>query len=206
MLRPTQLLAKMARPETSTDARIFAYGCGVIWFFAVVIQSAFSYFVFYSRDKTVEVDPQQYMLNTVLEGLAAGVAAAIMPRVIAWMFYRITAFDMTSKAPPILVRNMITYLMGASLLALIPGGPFPWLMIGPILAGVWMFVTLLTVGISRLRVRAGAAVIGSMLTFVGTAGIVVGGMFAIFQVWCTVLDKGSVTPIVKTPTSANQVR
>jgi hypothetical protein len=206
MFKPTQLLAKMARPETSTDARIFAYACGVIWFVAVLIQSTFSYFVFYVRDKTVDVDPQQYMINTLLEGVAAGVAAALMPRVIAWMFYRITAFDMTSKAPPILVRNMITYLMGVSLLALIPGGPNPWIPVGPILAGMWMFVTLLTVAISRLRVRVGAAIIGSMLTFAGTAAIVVGGIVLIFQVWCTALGKASITPIVKTSTSANQVR
>jgi hypothetical protein len=206
MFKPTQLLAKMARPETSTDARVFAYGCGVIWFLAVIIQSTFSYFVFYTRDKTIDVDPQQYMLNTLLEGVAAGVAAALMPRVIAWMFYRLTAFDMTSKAPPILVRNMITYLMGVSLLALIPGGPNPWIAVGPILAGVWMFVTLLTVAVSRLRVRAGAAIIGSMLTFAGTTAVVVGGMLVIFQVWTTVLGKGSITPIIKPPTSANQVR
>jgi hypothetical protein len=206
MFKPTQLLAKMARPETSTDARIFAYGCGVIWFLAVIIQSTFSYFIFYTRDKTVDVDPQQYMINTLLEGVAAGVAAALMPRVIAWMFYRLTAFDMNSKAPPILVRNMITYLMGVSLLALIPGGPNPWIAVGPILAGFWMFITLLTVAISRLRVSVGAAIIGSLLTFAGSAAIVVAGIIVVFQVWGTVLDKGSITPIVKPPTSANQVR
>ena len=203
MFKPTQLLAKMRRPETATDARIFSYACGAIWFLAVIIQSAFAYFVFYVHDKSVDIDPQQYMLNTLLEGLGAGVAAALLPGVVAWMFYRLTAFDMTSKAPPILVRNVITYLMGASLLALIPGGPKPWLAIGPILAGVWMFITLLTVAISRLRIRVGAAIIGSMLTFLGTAAIVVGGIFAISQVWCTLLNKGSVTPIAP-PTTANQ--
>jgi hypothetical protein len=203
MFKPTQLLAKMRRPETSSDARIFGYVCGGIWFLAVLIQSAFAYFVFYVNDKTIELDPQQYMINSLLEGIAAGVAAALLPGVIAWMFYRLTAFDMTSKAPPILVRNVITYLMGASLLALIPGGPKPWLAVGPILAGLWMLVTLLTVAISRLRIGVGAAIIGSFLTFLGTAGIVVGGIFVIFQVWYTVLDKGSITPIVPAKT-ANQ--
>jgi hypothetical protein len=205
MFTPTNLVAKMRRPETATDARIFAYAIGFIWFLAVVIQSAFAYFVFYARDKSLAVDSQQYVLNTLLEGAAAGVAAALMPRVIAWMFYRLTAFDMTSKAPPVLVRNIITYLMGASLLALIPGGPTPWLAVGPILAGVWMFVTLLTAAISRLRVRAGAAIIGSILTFLGTSAIVVGGIFVIFQLWCTLLDKGSVGPAAP-QTTENQAR
>jgi hypothetical protein len=203
MFKPTQLLAKMRRPETATDARIFAYGCGGIWFLAVLIQSTFAYFVFYANDKSIDFDQQQFIINTLLEGVAAGVAAALMPNVIAWMFYRLTAFDMTSKAPPILVRNVITYLMGVSLLALIPGGPKPWLAIGPILAGVWMFVTLLTVAISRLRVSIGAAIIGSLITFLGTAAVVVAGMVVIFQVWYTLLDKGSITPIVH-PTTANQ--
>ncbi|MGD0463782.1 MAG: hypothetical protein ABSB74_14945 [Tepidisphaeraceae bacterium] len=205
MFKPTQLLAKMARPETATDARIFSYAIGGIWFLAVLIQSAFAYFVFYVHDKSVEIDSQQYLFNTLLEGAAAGVAAALMPRVVAWMFYRLTAFDMTSKAPPILVRNIITYLMGASLLALIPGGPKPWLAVGPILTGAWMFITLLTVAISRLRVRPGAAIIGSILTLVGTSAIVVAGILVVFQVWCTLLDKASLTPIVP-PTTANQAR
>jgi hypothetical protein len=203
MFKPTQLLAKMRRPETATDARIFGYACGGIWFFAVIIQSAFAYFVFYTRDKSVDLDSQQYMINTLLEAVGAAVAAALLPGVIAWMFYRLTAFDMTSKAPAVMVRNVITYLMGASLLALIPGGPKPWLAIGPVLTGVWMFITLLTVAISRLRVSVGAAIIGSLLTFLGTAAIVVGGMLAIFQVWCTVLDKVSVTQIPP-PKTANQ--
>ncbi len=69
-----------------------------------------------------------------------------------------------------------------------------------------MFVTLLTVAVSRLRVRAGAAIIGSMLTFAGTAVVVVGGMLVIFQVWTTALAKGSVTPIVKSSPSAYQAR
>ncbi len=55
-------------------------------------------------------------------------------------------------------------------------------------------------------VREGAAIIGSMLTFAGTAAVVVGGMLVIFQVWTTALAKGSVTPIVKSSPSAYQAR
>ncbi|HEX4052789.1 MAG TPA: hypothetical protein VHX86_00855 [Tepidisphaeraceae bacterium] len=196
MFKPTQLLSKMRRPETAKDAKIFAYACGGIWFVAVLIQSAFAYFVFYSRDHSLDLDPQQYVINTLLEGLLAGAAAAIMPKIITWMFYRLTAFDMTSKAPPVLVYNCITYLGGVCLLALIPGGPRPWLAIGPALAGLWMFVTLMTVAIARLRVRVGAAIIGSILTLLGTAGVVVAGIFVVWLVWCNLLAKDSVPPIV----------
>lgn len=196
MFKPTQLLSKMRRPETAKDARIFAYACGGVWFAAVLIQSAFAYFVFYSRDHSLDLDSRQYVINTLLEGLLAGAAAAMMPKVVTWMFYRLTAFDMISKAPPVLVYNCITYLAGASLLALIPGGPRPWLAVGPVLAGLWMFVTLLTVAIARLRIRVGAAIIGSILTLLGTAAIVVVGILMIQFVWCNLLDKGSIAPIV----------
>jgi hypothetical protein len=195
MFHPAITLTKMRRPETSNDARMFAWACGAVWFFAVIIQSAFAWFVFYSRDKSLEPDSQQYMINTLLEAVLACVGAAFLPKLISWMFYRLTAFDMTSKAPPVLVENCITFLMGASLLALIPGGTKPWLAFGPMLAGLWMFVLLLITAISRLRVRAGAAIIGSVLTFLGTTAIVVGGIFAIQFLWCTLLGKASLPPV-----------
>jgi len=202
MFKPTQTLAKMRRPETDTDGKIFAAACGGVWFFAVLIQSAFAYFVFYSRDKTLDIDGQQYAINTLLEGVLAGAAAAILPKIVAMMFYRLTAFDTLSKAPPVLVYNTIAYLSGACLLALIPGGPAPWLAIGPALVGVWMFVSLLVVAIVRLRVRLGGAIIGSVITFAATAGMVIGGIWVIQLAWYTVLDKGSIATIPP-PTSVH---
>ena len=48
MFKPVATLTKMCRPETANDANTFAYAVGFIWFLAVLIQSAFSYFVFYT--------------------------------------------------------------------------------------------------------------------------------------------------------------
>jgi len=194
MFKPVRTLAKMRRPETADDAKRFAVACGVLWFLAVGIQSDFAYYVFYARDSTLDVDGQQYVINTVLEALLAGVAAAFLPTVAAWMFYRLTAFDMTSKAPPVLVYNCMAYLMGPSLLALIPGGFVPWLALGPALAGAWMFVLLLIVAILRLRVRVAAAVIGSTLTFLAMAGMVIAGIFLLQLLWGNLLDKASIQP------------
>jgi hypothetical protein len=183
----------MRRPETANDANIFAYVCGFIWFLAVLVQSAFSYFVFYTHDASTILDSHQYVINTCLEAVLAGVAAAFMPKVISWMFYRLTAFDMTSKAPPVMVYNCIAFLGGVGLLALIPGGPKPWLAIGPALAGVWMFVLLLTTAVSRLRVRAVAAIIGSVLTFLAISGLVIVGIVAINLVWGTGIGNASLS-------------
>ena len=195
MFKPLSTLAKMRRPETPTDANIFAYAIGAVWFFAVLIQSAFAYFVFYANDRALEIDPQQYLVNTLLEAALAAVAGALLPRLVAWMFYRLTSFDMTGNTPLVLINNTVVYLMSPSLLALIPGGTKPWLAIAPCVAGLWMFILLLIVSIGRLRIRVGAAIIGSILTFVASAGIVVGGIFLIQVLWCTVLNKSSLNPI-----------
>jgi hypothetical protein len=191
MFKPVATLTKMRRPETANDARIFAYAIGFVWFLAVLIQSAFSYFVFYSHDNSIVLDTHQYMINTALEAVLAGAAAAYISNLISWMFYRLTAFDMTSKAPPVMVFNCITFLMGVSLLALIPGGPKPWLAIGPAVAGVWMFALLLVTAIARLRVRAVAAIIGSFLTFLAISGLVIVAIFAINFVWGSVIGNAS---------------
>ena len=193
MFKPIATLTKMRRPETATDANIFAYACGIVWFLAVLIQSAFAYFVFYNRDDSIILDTHQYIINTLLEAVLSAVAAAFIPKLISWMFYRLTAFDMTSKAPPIMVYNCIAFLMGPSLLALIPGGTKPWLAFGPALAGVWMFILLLITAIARLRVRVGAAIIGSVITFLATSALVILGIFAIQFVWCSLMANASLT-------------
>jgi hypothetical protein len=196
MFKPVRTLTKMRRPETADDAKRFAVVCGVVWFLAVGIQSAFAYYVFYARDRMLDVDGQQYVINTILEALLSGAAAALLPTVAAWMFYRLTSFDMTAKAPPVLVYNCMAYLIGGpSLLALIPGGFVPWLALGPALAGAWMFVLLLIVSIMRLRVRVAAAVIGSILTFLAMAGMVIGAIFLVQLLWCNLLGKGSISEI-----------
>jgi hypothetical protein len=195
MFKPVRTLTQMRRPETADDAKRFAVACGGLWFLAVGIQSAFAYYVFYARDRTLVVDGQQYLINTILEAVLAGVAAAILPTVAAWMFYRLTAFDMTSKAPPVLVYNCMVYLMGPSLLALIPGGFVPWLALGPALAGAWMFVLLLIVAIVRLRVRVAAAIIGSTLTFLAMAGMVIVGILLVQLLWFKLLTNASISEL-----------
>ncbi len=191
MFKPVATLTKMRRPETDNDARTFSYAIGFVWFLAVLIQSAFSYFVFYTGDKSIVLDTHQYVINTALEAVLAGAAGAFISKVISWMFYRLTAFDMTSKAPPVLVYNCITFLTGVSLVALIPGGPKPWLAIGPVLAGIWMFALLLVTAIRRLRVRAVAAIIGSFLTFLAISALVIVAIFGINFLWGSVIGNAS---------------
>jgi hypothetical protein len=65
-----------------------------------------------------------------------------------------------------------------------------------------MFVSLLIVAIVRLRVRVGAAIIGSLLTLAATAGMIVAGLWLIQFLWNTMMDKGSIS-LIPPPTSVH---
>jgi hypothetical protein len=65
--------------------------------------------------------------------------------------------------------------------------------------GLWIFIALMAVAISHLRIGIGASIIGSFLTLLATTAIVVVGIAVINLTWDTLLDKGSVEII--TPTS-----
>jgi hypothetical protein len=198
MFSPAKTLAQMRRPETNTDAKLFSYAIGGIWFLAYIIQSTFAYYVFYNNDPKLVIDGQQYVINTGLGAVASAVAAVFLSTFVSQIFFRLTAFDATTKTPPVLSFNCLVYALSPSILALIPGGPKPWFAIAPCVAGLWIFVELIIVSISRLHIRVGAAIIGSILTFLATAGMVAGGIVAVNLLWNTLLDKGSITPFIPT--------
>ena len=198
MFSPVKTLRNIRRPETPTDAKIFSYAIAGVWFIAYCLQSTFSYYFFYNNDPKKVLDGQQYVINTALGAVLCAAAAIVLSRVVTWMFYRLTAFDMTTKAPPVLVYNCIVYLMSPSILAIVPGGPKPWLMIAPCIVGVWIFIELLVVAIAYLRIGIGASIIGSFLTFLATTILVVAGIAVVNLVWNTVLDKGAVTDYIPT--------
>ena len=196
MFSPVKTLTNLRRPETSTDAKLFCYCIAGIWFIAYCLQSAFNYFVFYTRDPKLVVDGQQFIIDTALGAALCAVATVLLSHVVSKMFFRLTAFDATTKSPPVLSYNCVVYLMSPSILALIPGGPKPWLHIAPCIVAIWIFIQLILVAIYRLRVRPGAAIIGSILTFLATTILVVAGITATNLLWNTALDKGAVTPTI----------
>lgn len=192
MFNPVSLLRKIRRPETTADARAFSFWCATIWFLAVISQSTFAYYVYYHGGGVLF--GAQYIVNTLFEALAAAAAAVLMPKVVGWMYHRLTAYEMDSKAPPLLVYNCVVYIMGPSLLALIPGGLNPWIQYGPILAAAWMSILLFIVGFAYLRVQIGSALIGAILTTLGSLAIVVAIWFALWLVWVYLLGYDSLLP------------
>jgi hypothetical protein len=195
MFHPAKTLAKLRRPETPTDARAFSYAVGGVWFIAYCLQSTFSYYRFFNNinDPKITFDSQQYVINTALGAVLCAAAAIFGCKFMSVLFYRLTSFDATTKSPPVLSYNCITYLAGASILAIIPGGPTPWLHIAPIVVAIWIYFSMIPVAVSRLRIRTGAAIIGSTLTFLAGIVLVAGGVTLINLLWITVLGKGSLT-------------
>ena len=108
MFKPVATLSKMRRPETTGDSNSFAYLCAGLWAIGSVVQSL----VARSRYASDEgFDPNQYWINTAVEAVAVGVLMAVLARVLGMLFYKLTAFDMATKAPPVLVHNTVNYLM-----------------------------------------------------------------------------------------------
>jgi hypothetical protein len=194
MFAPVKLLSRLRRPETTKDADVFTYGIGIIWILGMVIQSAFDYFVFYRNNTKVEVDTNQYMLNTGLEAVAVGVGAVVLCRFISILYFKSIAIDMSQPAPPVLAHNVVAYASSPSLLALIPGSLGPsWPPLGAIAALVWMLVLWCAAARGRLRVRPGGAVVGPVLTFVVCCAVIAGASLALWAIWTQVLNDGSVT-------------
>jgi hypothetical protein len=202
MFHPAKTLAKLRRPETSTDAKVFSYAIGGVWFIAYCMQSTFSYYRFFNNinDPKIEFDSQQYVINTALGAVLCAVAAIFLCKIVSMMFYRLTAFDATTNSPPVLSYNCVTYLASASILAIIPGGPKPWLHVAPLVVAVWIYFSMIPVAASRLRIRMGAAIIGSTLTFLATVAMVAGGVTLINFLWNVLLGKGSISTF--SPTDA----
>jgi hypothetical protein len=59
-----------------------------------------------------------------------------------------------------------------------------------------MFILLLITAIARLRIRVGAAIIGSTLTFLATSGLIILAIYAIQFLWCSVIGYASLTPAI----------
>jgi len=192
MFSPVNLLQKLRRPETAEDSNAFVYVIGVVWLLAMVIQSAFDYWLLYRTNTKIEFDAKQYIINSALEAIAAGVGAVVLCRFLGILYFKSISFDLSQPAPPVLAHNVVAYSTSPSLLALIPGsyGVIP---LGALAALVWMLVLWIKGARGRLRVRPGGAVVGPVLTFVVCCAAIAVASLALWAIWVQVMGKGSIT-------------
>ena len=180
MILPGKLLFALRRPETASDARIFAILCAIFLGLGWVVQD---YVDFLWRDKRLAFD---YISDGYLWAfhfvLAAG-GALVLLKLITRIFYKlISAGDMRSKFPPVLTSNIYSYCMGPSILALIPFriGPFQ---IGMSIAVIWIFCLFVYAAINRLAIKPSGAIICNAITYWGLLGLMVGGYQLIYFIY-----------------------
>src|SRR5947207_12717087 len=128
MTGPTALTDQIRRLSDRSDSKLFAIGCGIMWFISTLVHQAISYWKL-SHTANIRVD------NVVLFWLRAGLGGAVIGAgvVVALTFATkvyygmVSGEDMKGRGSADLVYNVLAYCLGPSILA-----PIPY--VGPIAA------------------------------------------------------------------------
>jgi hypothetical protein len=170
IFQPARLLDSIRRPESREEGNLFAILCGCFWSVSLIVHMGILYYGVYSDTVNYKVDQTSYW-ETVL------VIAAILPFAIwassiflASIWHQILSMDMASKAPPVLARTLFAYMLGPSILALIP-------IAGPPLALLGIFIDWNVAGITRMYAKTHATIIATVLVFAITIVMAVGIYF-----------------------------
>jgi hypothetical protein len=195
MISPVKTLKALRRREATRDAYGFAIGCGIFWVLGTAIQATVTYYTQVVNDKTIYLDGEWYVINSVLESLLTG-AAVLGLTFVAWkLWYMIIAADMKEIVPANLVGNMMAYMLAPSILALIPYAPYGGvhLRVGTILAAVWILALWMIVAKQYLNVRLAGVIVGTILTALACAILACAAWWALDLLWTLVVQNGSVT-------------
>ena len=163
--QPKQLLISIRRPDTTGDAVPFAVGCGVLWGISSAIHNALLYYLRYSHDTKIDLDPNSYLLYSGVQFVIACVLPLVFLKFYTTMFAKLAnAGDMKHRVPNHVLFNIFAYCLGPSLLAPIPA-------VGPLLAVLWIVVLLMVAAKVRLSISMAGAVVNTMMVFIGFAVI-----------------------------------
>jgi len=152
------LLFDHIRSTTGTaDAEKFIRICAVFWGIGTVVYKAVTYFRL--DFKANDVDTNTYVLVTVIETAGGAVFAYAMIRLVIQIYHKLVSTEIRQPVPATLTFNIAAYAMGASIFAIIP-------FVGPLLAVIGSFVSLVMAGRKRLFVSWKGAIIDALLAFV----------------------------------------
>ncbi|HEY7119097.1 MAG TPA: hypothetical protein VH475_21075 [Tepidisphaeraceae bacterium] len=169
MTRPGDLLWSMRRPETASDTRAFVIICGVMWGISWVIHDVIA-FVKGGKSFDYYEDGYRWALHFVL---AAG-GTWLLLNLITRLFYKlVSAGEMKSRFPAVLLYNVYAYCLGPSLLALIP------FYVGPAIAIVWIFCLFIYGAIVRLYIKSSGAIVCNFIAAGGFLGLAVAAYFIV---------------------------
>ena len=160
--KPATLLDSIRRPDTTGEARQFAFGCCAFWAISTAIHLILS--DMFRRPawwEMVEVDyATNYYIKTAILSVLVGVGVFLLLVVFANHLYSaMIATELKNAAPRVLLYNIFCYCLGPSILALIP-------IIGPPLALALIFRGWCVGGAKRLFISWRGAIVASVLTMV----------------------------------------
>jgi len=180
MTSPNQLLYSIRRPETASDARIFAILCGVCWGLSWVIQDYLDFLWHIPKIEWDYVDQGYVWAIHFALGLAG---CWLLLSLVVRVFYKlISAGDMRSKYPTVLQFNVYAYCLGPSLIALIPF-KFGGLFIGWTIALIWIYFLFVYAAINRLAIKPLGSIICNAITVWGFFGLAVAAWYIACKVF-----------------------
>jgi len=173
MFSPNKLLFSIRRPETASDARIFAILCGLCWGIGWALQDYLDFMWRPRRDFDMVEDGYRWALHFGLGLAGTWIFLSIVTRI----FYKlISAGDMRSKFPQVLNFNVYAYCLGPSILALIP------FHIGPPIAAVWILLLFIYAAINRLAIKPSGAIICNSIVVFGFFGLSAAAYYLVYKI------------------------
>ncbi len=171
MFSPVKLTHQIRRPETLTDARGFVLGCSFFWACSWAIHSLLWYQHRVSQPNWMG-DPKTYFLGVALKFVVGFFAPMILLKIFSGLFLKLVATEFSKTTPAVVMQNVLAYCFGPSLLAVVP-------FVGPGLALLWITVLFCIVGVKRLRLSKGGAIVGVLVSIVVTGALIAGIVFAV---------------------------
>jgi hypothetical protein len=145
MSAPAKLLASIRRPETFNDARAFALVSGVAWGVGLGILGFLDLRRKLDDINSYDVDSTMYYLGIGLQLVLAPFITLLMVNIVSGIVSKMVSTELKGRnAPLVLMKNIFAYTTGPSLVAVVP-------VVGPVIAGIWIFVTMIVAGRSRLQ-------------------------------------------------------
>ena len=181
--KPALLLDHIRRPDTSSEASQFAYGCAAVWAISVAIHAVL-YNVVYPTPAEWELDQNMFYLKAAIFGLLAGAGVYVLCVMFASrMYFAMVSTELKNAAPRVLLHNMFCYCLGPSLLALIP-------VAGPPLALLFIFIAWIVGGGKRLYISWRGAIVAAVLTMLAVLVMAAAGAYVINMVLNNLLGIG----------------
>jgi hypothetical protein len=186
MFAPRRLLDSMRRLETRADARVLAIIYGVFWGLSWVLHDVIA---FGRADESFDMTVHGYAwaIHFILGAAGTFFILEFSSR----LFYSlVSAGEMRTQIPQVLVYNVFAYCLGPSIVALIPFG------IGPLVALIWIFGLIVFGAVARLAIKPGGAMICGLIAFGGIFGGAVAVYFGLRWLldWLELIPKSAPTP------------